>query len=161
MGSDLNLCDNEGVTPLIKAWPLRHHVSVLIKFGCSVNLCTSSGLFPLELATTSGDFQLVGQLLAAGANPAHVDFDRHSNPHNTKYCSEFRKLRDICRYPTSLKGLCRICVRSLIKENMFKGVQSLPLPRALKEFLLLGNVCFPLGDSDNNDCTTPIDLELP
>lgn len=77
-GAAIDLPDNLGVRPLVKALGLRrgdHAAARLIAMGADINAATHLGTTPLLAAATSGKKEFVVSLLTAGADPGAMTAD--------------------------------------------------------------------------------------
>ncbi len=136
MGADLDLADNEGIPPILKAWNNPEHIATLIQHGCNVDVNTKHGFSILELAAMQANFDLVSSLLSAGAKPPS-----HSalNEPRTKHQVEYHALSELCSVPLTLKDQCRLRIRKLIRGHQLlnTGISMLPLPALIKNYLMM------------------------
>lgn len=74
-GTNVNLADNEGVTPLMMAVQIGfiEGVTRLIEHGARVDVTNNSGETPLMYAVHARNTELMRQLLVAGADPDRYD----------------------------------------------------------------------------------------
>jgi len=109
---DVNMCDNDGYTPLIisclndistmvnyipskKLEKLKKEdrVELLLRYGADVNCCNNDGLTPLMMSCRMGNFKNVRMLVRLGANIHHKSNDSstaytYSTRHKNKNISK-------------------------------------------------------------------------
>ncbi len=139
IGANLDVPDNEGTPPILKAWNQPQHVATLVQHGCNVNTVTKHGFSLVELAAMQNDFDLAAALLSAGAQPPKpVIF---SEP-RTKYRTEYSILRMMCSSPLTLKEQSRLCIRKIAHKcgTVYRVVERLPLPLLIKNYLMMTEI---------------------
>nr|XP_034328415.1 uncharacterized protein LOC117689960 [Crassostrea gigas] len=79
-GADVNLCDEDGASPLYKACQNEHDsiVQLLLSNGADINLCDEDGASPLYIACQNGHDYTVKLLLSNGADINLCDEDEAS-----------------------------------------------------------------------------------
>lgn len=106
----------------------------LIRYGADINASdlNSCGLDNLSIACRRRTFTLVRMLWKAGHYIVKPDILVPTTP------SWINWLSNATKHPLSLSDLCRIKIRSLNRnKNLLFYVESLPLPRSLKRFLMM------------------------
>ncbi|XP_045771523.1 CARD- and ANK-domain containing inflammasome adapter protein-like [Maniola jurtina] len=147
---DLNSTALTGDTALNRALLLQKDLAavLLIRHGCDVNACDlhSCGLDNLSIASRRRSIRLASLLLKAGHHIPIPDQNSIPQEGTTKHW-----LYHICKQPPSLFDMCRIKLRQFCKKRpLFSYVDSLPLPKSLKSFLML-------EDEGNSDIYCTVD----
>ncbi len=139
IGADLNLPDNDGTLPLVKAWNFPQHVATLIQHGCDVNIVTKHGFSLVELAAMQDNFELAAALLSAWPRPPKPAV---FNEPRSKYKTEYKQLQNLCSSPLSLKEQSRLVIRHEASRSctVYSAVERLPLPLLIKNYLMMTEI---------------------
>jgi len=149
-GCDPDLATEGGITPLWIAAYERNHliVKLLITHGCNID---KFGEFsetdiwkhipksPFRIAMERGNYEIARTFLKAGCNIRQESWlysgaNIEMNKENVALLKEIRERTD---NPPILKSLVRRAIRvALKKKDVIRKVNSLPVPRQLKEYLL-------------------------
>lgn len=110
---------------------------LLLKYGADIQTSDSSGHSPLYLATTRMDVNLVQLLLEAG-----YDFSKEKWIHNNRFPFVVTKmpvlcdlLKDTASNPRTLQDLICFKIRKVITGNIVPKIETLPIPRSLRDKL--------------------------
>lgn len=113
---------------------------LLIRYGADVNACDlhSCGLDNLSIASRRRSPRLAEMLLKAGH---YLSVTEHCGTYNRGDTTANWLFR-MSKQPLRLVDACRIKIRTLHKNtSLFHYVDSLPLPKSLKRFLMMEGDC--------------------
>lgn len=144
-GADVNITDKSNRTPLWCA--VKHNridvARLLLKATTNVNNCQcnqawSSTSCPVVLAIKSGHLQIIKLFILAGFDQLHLRSFMDSIDLREKLPGPDRDFWLQCVSDhIMMKGLCRKWIRHYLGKNLHLRVQRLPLPNAIKDYLLL------------------------
>ncbi|KAI1899332.1 hypothetical protein AGOR_G00060700 [Albula goreensis] len=135
-GADVNFQSEHLGTPLYIACTNQHlgTVKKLLQLGADVNSC-KGGDSPLHVGARLGQPELVTMLLDHGANPSARDTagncPRDVTPPNSVTETLLNQRGASC-----LSQLCRLAVRRELGWARLSDINTLPLPKELKQYLL-------------------------
>lgn len=138
-GASVNTKCRHGGSPLHAVVSLYPECALLlIKHGADVNLADNWGVTPMYLAATSGQIDVIRYLLASGATPdvrnkKTGEIPRQLNSHK-EFCNY---LSSLSKNPPSLQQLCRVNIRRRMREHPNPKIDSLAVPKKIKDFLTL------------------------
>ena len=152
-GSNLNLRNGYDLTPLTLALRFdgskTNVITTLIIHGSRLHATkySSDTLVGLCLRTMRQDCNMICPLLVyAGCKLKKETWQRPFEEHfdkETELCDWLREMRS---NPHTLKSMCRIAIRNYINDKVLNGksivgrTMALPVPRYMKEYLLLKDV---------------------
>lgn len=146
-GSHVNALSSMKETPLHYACSSQNlaKIRLLLAYSVDVNLCDSHQLTPMLMAFKSPELsevtvQIVNLLLAAGSQLTQECFNGLKSiinflPSTNAKNDLMNLLEQRISNPLPLQWLCRTQIRCMIKSNVDRNVQSLPLPPQILRFL--------------------------
>lgn len=145
-GADVNQISITGDTPLHYASQQLslEKVTALVLYGADLNIIDSAGYSPLTATLTSiyvyESLVLISRLLIfAGSkvrqDDIHLFLSQHQHQPKDQVLSVVDMLQECSGNPLSLKYLCRIQIRNVLRSRYTESIDKLPLPKALKKFL--------------------------
>ena len=149
-GCDPDLATEGGITPLWIAAYERNHliVKLLIMYGCNIDKIgefSETDIYkhipksPFRIAMERGNYDIARTFLKAGCNIRQESwlYSGANIEMNRENVALLKEIRERNENPASLKSLTRTTIRNVIKKNaVVWKINSLPLPRRLKEYLL-------------------------
>ena len=149
-GCDPDLATEGGITPLWIAAYERNHliVKLLIMYGCNIDKFgefSETDIYkhipksPFRIAIERGNYDIARTFLKAGCNLRQESwlYSGANIEMNRENVALLKEIRERNENPACLKSLTRSTIRNVIRKNaVVWKVNSLPLPRRLKEYLL-------------------------
>ncbi len=147
-GGDINVCDQSGSSPICHAAYNGHVGTVvyLLKLNCVLNSHhwkdrSMKALNPLDLALQKRHFLVAKCLLIGGCKTAHLsDWLRDLPPiicSDEEHRGNIDWLKSTLHNPWTLAHACRQVTRRCLGNALPEGTWTLPVPRKLKEYILL------------------------
>ncbi|XP_075213420.1 uncharacterized protein LOC142319717 isoform X1 [Lycorma delicatula] len=131
-------------TALTRALHLERYkaAALLIRIGANVNKCSDTGVFIFDnllIARSKKQFPLVQMIVYAGYNLRNCSLVLPSS-HYVKAIDDW--IHYMRTNPMQLTELCRLRIRQDVGDQISMVVNTLQIPRSLKQFLMLEDIAF-------------------